>query len=229
MKGYATILLILFIIGECMTSKAFYLYQPRIVRRPYGIKARETKMLMDDFVLRKLDSIRRTFDIITERLADPDVGNDRKLLLSLSRERASLEKTVEAYKDWRKLQEERQSLEDMEISGQVEADMKDVVKDELRMLTTKQAEIEDAITIMLLPQDPNDDRNVMLEIRAASGGDEAGIFAGDLMNVYRKYCEREGWKVSIISSSLGDAGGFKVVVLQITGDHVYSKLKYEVR
>lgn len=224
-----TIYLMSIILLECFFSTAWILSHGRMDRL-YGqlMRGRRTNMAMDDFVLAKLESIRRTYDTLNERLTDPDVGNDRKLLLSLSKERSSLEDTVAAFNQWKALEEERQSLEDMDKSSQTEVEMKEIIKEELRTLTEKQTTLEEDITVMLLPKDPYDERNVMLEIRAASGGDEAGIFAGDLMNIYRKYCEREGWKVSVISSTVGDAGGFKSATLQITGDHVYSKLKYEV-
>jgi peptide chain release factor 1 len=98
---------------------------------------------------------------------------------------------------------------------------------EQKSLVLKQEELEKAITVMLLPKDPNDDRNVMLEVRAGTGGDEASIFAGDLVNIYQKYAETEGWKISIIEETRGTEGGFKTCVMQIMGEYVYSKLKYE--
>lgn len=187
-----------------------------------------TTMVMDDFLTRKLDGIKRTFDALTERLADPDVANDRKQMLVLSRERAGIEKTVDAYAEWCSFEDERKSLVHMDQSGELDAEMKEMVRGEQRELETKQLELEKAITLMLLPSDPNDDRNVMLEVRAGTGGDEASIWAGDLVTVYTKYAEEEGWKVEHISETDGEMGGYKTCVLQITGDYVYSKLKYEV-
>jgi len=185
------------------------------------------KMVLDDFLVQKLDSIKRTFDALTERLADPDVGNDRKLMLTTSRERASIENTVESYGLWTSLEQERLGLVDMEQSGDADADLKEMCRIEQREIAEKQAKLEEDITLMLLPRDPNDDRNVMLEIRAGTGGDEASIFAGELVNIYRKYGEASGWKVSPVSETPGEMGGIKTCVLQITGDYVYSKLKYE--
>lgn len=117
----------------------------------------------------------------------------------------------------------------MDQSGDVEQDLRDLIRSDLRDISTKQKVLEDKIIVLLLPRDPNDDRNVMLEIRAGTGGDEASIFAGDLVSIYRKYCESEGWKVSQISETEGEMGGYKTCVLQVTGNYVYSKLKYEVR
>ena len=184
-------------------------------------------MVLDSFLMQKLDSIRRTFDALTERLADPDVGNDRKQMLTLSRERASIEKTVESYATWTSLEQERVGLVEMEQSGDADADLKEMCRAEQKDIVARQAELEKAITVMLLPRDPNDDRNVMLEVRAGTGGDEASIFAGELVEIYRKYGEGAGWKVTSVSETDGDMGGFKTCVLQITGDYVYSKLKYE--
>jgi peptide chain release factor 1 len=182
---------------------------------------------LDEFLLQKLESIKRTFDALTERLADPDVGNDRKQMLSISRERASIEPTVESFDMWLALEKERLGLVEMEQSGDADADLKEMCRVEQRDVAVKQEELEKQITFMLLPRDPNDDRNVMLEIRAGTGGDEASIFAGELVSIYRKYAEGEGWKVSPVSETEGEMGGIKTCVLQVTGSFVYSKLKYE--
>lgn len=198
-------------------------YGRRVAR--YGRSS--LSMVLDSFLMQKLDSIRRTFDALTERLADPDVGNDRKQMLTLSRERASIEKTVESYATWTSLEQERLGLVEMEQSGDADADLKEMCRAEQKDIVARQAELEKDITVMLLPRDPNDDRNVMLEVRAGTGGDEASIFAGELVEIYRKYGEGAGWKVTSVSEADGDMGGFKTCVLQITGDYVYSKLKYE--
>ncbi len=184
------------------------------------------QMVLDNFLIQKLDSIKRTFDALTERLADPDVGNDRKQMLVLSRERASIEDTVEAYLEWKKLDDERLNLNEMEVI-ETDQDLKEMIRAEQKDIIIKQDELEKSITLMLLPRDPNDDRNVMLEVRAGTGGDEASIFAGDLVEAYRKYAESNGWKVSPVSETDGEMGGYKTCVLQITGEFVYSKLKYE--
>jgi peptide chain release factor 1 len=126
------------------------------------------RMALDDFLVEKLTSIKRTFDALTERLADPDINNDRKLLLSLSRERSSLDKTVASFQEWQKLELERKSLLALEADPSDSDDMKEMIKDELKQLTIKQDKLENELSILLLPQDPNDHRNVMLEVRSGS-------------------------------------------------------------
>lgn len=171
-------------------------------------------MSLDSYVAEKLNNIVRNFDALTERLADPDVANDRKQLLSLSRERSSLEDTVTSYASWQELEAERLELVKIEQSPSSEIDLKELAREELRGIALKQDALEKDIMVLLLPRDPNDDRNVMLEIRSGTGGDEAGIFAGDLVNIYRKYCEAQGWKVALVSESAADMGGYKTCILQ---------------
>lgn len=198
-----------------------YLTPGRGLRHSYALH------VIDEFVLQKLESIKRTFNALTERLADPDLANDRKEMLRVSRERSSMEPTVTAYDSWKKLDVERVGLVELEQDPSSDSDIKDMARQEQKEVVTKQEELEQAITVMLLPKDPNDDRNVMLEVRAGTGGDEASIFAGDLVNIYQKYAENEGWKVAVIEEARGTDGGYKTCVMQITGGYVYSKLKYE--
>jgi peptide chain release factor 1 len=182
---------------------------------------------MDRFILEKMDHLQRNFDALTERINDPDVAGDRKQLLQVSKERSMLEPSVIAYREWRDLEAEKLSLAELSIQED-EPELKEIIRTDLKELSSKQLELEESISVMLLPKDPNDDRNVMLEVRSGAGGDEACIWAGDLVSIYRKYCELLGWKVSIISESHGECGGYKTCILQVTGDHVYSKMKFEV-
>eukprot|EP00596_Hydrurales_sp_CCMP1899_P008667 CAMPEP_0119038660 /NCGR_PEP_ID=MMETSP1177-20130426/7712_1 /TAXON_ID=2985 /ORGANISM="Ochromonas sp, Strain CCMP1899" /LENGTH=365 /DNA_ID=CAMNT_0007001531 /DNA_START=245 /DNA_END=1342 /DNA_ORIENTATION=- len=184
-------------------------------------------MALDTFFIQRLDSIKRTFEALTERLSDPDVANDRKQMLVLSRERAAVEKTITAYDEWKEYETERLSLVEMDQSGELDQEMRDMVRSEGKELVAKQLVLEAAITLMLLPSDPNDERNVMLEVRAGTGGDEASLWAGDLISVYSKYADTEGWTISPISDTPGEMGGYKTCILEIKGDYVYSKLKYE--
>ena len=202
-------------------------YSPPRIARTCNRKPSSINMVLDSFLRQKLESIKRTFDALTERLADPDVANDRKQMLTLSRERASIEDTVEAFETWKLYELERLNLIEMEQAGDSDLELKEMVRAEQKELLQKQEDLEKKITVMLLPRDPNDDRNVMLEVRAGTGGDEASIFAGDLINVYKKYAETQGWKVSPVADTEGEMGGYKTCVLQITGEFVYSKLKYE--
>ena len=185
-------------------------------------------MALDKYLVQKLDNIQRTFEALTERLADPDVTSDRKQLLKVTKERASIEDTVVSYQQWKDLEKERQSVIDMEQFGDSDPELKEMARDELKQILGRQDELEEQITLMLLPKDPNDGRNVMLEVRAGAGGDEASIWAGELVNIYKKYADMQGWRVQGVSESVGEMGGFKTCVVQVTGDFVYSKLKYEV-
>lgn len=192
---------------------------------------------MDSFIVDKLDSIKSTYEALNERLGDVNIMQDRQHILLLSRRRASIQPTVEAYEQWCEYERERLSLVEMDQetglvdskdSASDEQDLRDMIRSELRDIAVKQTKLEKDITLLLLPQDPNDDRNVMLEVRAGTGGDEASIFAGELVGVYKKYCEQLGWRTTLVSEHAGEMGGFKSCCLQITGDFVYSKLKYEV-
>lgn len=223
MKAESMIVVILlctinFSLGYVSSKSAF------IVKKEYTI----VKMAMDDFMQKKLDSIKRTFDALTERLTDPDVVNDRVQSLSISRERSAIEKTVEAYNGWIEMNNERHDLLSLEQMNDIDLELKEMSKLEGKELDEKMKILEDEITLMLLPRDPNDDRNVMLEVRAGTGGDEASIWAGDLVTMYKKYADSENWKVTPLSEAEGEFGGYKTCILQITGEYVYSKLKYEV-
>ncbi len=178
-------------------------------------------------MLKKLEGIKRTFDGLTERLADPDMANDRKAMLTCSRERAGMEPTVEAYIEWSEWNKEKEDLVELDQDDDTDAEMREMCRAELKELEEKLEGREEDIKVLLLPRDPNDDRNVMLEVRAGTGGDEAGIFAGELVSIYKKYADGEGWRVSTMEEQDADMGGVKTCILQITGDFVYSKLKYE--
>lgn len=185
-------------------------------------------MALDEFMIGKLQSIKSRYDSLTDRLGDPSVTTDQKQLIVITKERSSLEPTVEAFVEWSSLEEERVGLIEMEQAPDADPDFKELAREEIKELLVKQEKLEEEITLLLLPRDPNDDRNVMIEIRSGTGGDEAGIWAGDLVNIYKKYCVILGWKVSPVSESPAEMGGYKTCVLQITGDFVYSKMKYEV-
>lgn len=191
------------------------------------VRGHALAMVMDPFMTKKLEGIKRTFDGLTERLADPDMANDRKAMLTASRERSAMEPTVEAYIEYADWDRERQDLVEMDQDPDCDAEMKEMCRMELKELEEKMEVREEEIKVLLLPRDPNDDRNVMLEVRAGTGGDEAGIFAGELVNIYKKYAETSGWRVSTMEEQEADMGGVKTCILQITGEYVYSKLKYE--
>lgn len=178
-------------------------------------------------MIRKLESTKETFDNLGRELEDPDVCGDAKELLRVSKARAALEPVVEAYDEWVALTAELKDAKDMFSESADDQEMRDMLRTEMGELEERLAKIEEDMKVLLLPKDPNDDKDCMLEIRAGTGGDEASIWAGDLVRVYTKYAESQGWRVTTVSSSDGTDGGYKECILEVTGDSVFSKLKYE--
>ena len=153
----------------------------------------------------------------------PDITSDIKRMTTLSKEQSSIEPIVRKAKKYIKvlenIEENRSMLDDSELG--------DLAKEELKELEQKKPILEDEIKFLMIPKDPNDDRNIYLELRAGTGGDEAALFVGDLFRGYLRYAENNDWKVEIMSSSDSEAGGYKEIVILVKGDHVYSKLKFE--
>jgi peptide chain release factor 1 len=178
-------------------------------------------------MLGRLDGIRRSYEALTERLGDPDVLADSKLLQKVMSDRASSEDVVNTYNEYTRLVEELNGARELFQEAGDDPDLKEMARAEIKEIEPQLEELEAQIKILLLPKDQNDDRNVMLEIRAGTGGSEASIFAGDLLDVYRKYITSQGWQATIIDESTGDDGGYKNVVMEVRGDKVYSKLKWE--
>ena len=171
----------------------------------------------------RLEAIEEKYLEITQKLSDPEVLKDIKKVAELSKEQASLKDPYEAYQKLKKIEE------DLEESKELVKDpeLGDFAKEEITRLTAEEEELEKDIEVMLLPKDPNDDKNVIVEIRGAAGGDEANIFAGDLYRMYTKYAEKQGWKIEVLTEEHSDAGGFPLVEFMVKGNMVYSKLKYE--
>uniref|UniRef100_A0A7R9WQ35 Prokaryotic-type class I peptide chain release factors domain-containing protein n=1 Tax=Craspedostauros australis TaxID=1486917 RepID=A0A7R9WQ35_9STRA len=184
-------------------------------------------MALDDATINRLEGIRRSYQALTERLADPDVLGDSRLLQKVMSDRSKSEEVVLAYEEYMGLKEELDGAKELFQDAGDDAEMREMARSEMKEIEPQMDELQEKIKILMLPQDPNDDRNIMLEIRAGTGGSEANIFAGDLLDVYRKYISTNGWKASIIDESTGDDGGFKNVVMEVTGDKVYSKMKWE--
>ena len=180
-------------------------------------------MALDDSMLNRLEGIRRSYNALTERLGDPDVIADSNLLRQVMSDRAQSEDVVLAFEEYSGLLDELAGAKEL----LQDADMKEMAREEIKSIEPQLEELEQKIKILLLPRDPNDGRNVMVEIRAGTGGSEASIFAGDLVDVYRKFISNQGWSSTIIDSSPGDDGGYKNIVLDVKGDAVYSKLKWE--
>ncbi|TRV12820.1 MAG: peptide chain release factor 1 [Microcystis wesenbergii Mw_MB_S_20031200_S109] len=183
--------------------------------------------MAESYLLNKLQSVEQTYTELTRRLADPDVTSNPGELQRLAKSRASLEETVNTYEIWQKSQEDLIGAKQIFKESASDPELREIAALEVAELEEKIATLEDQLTILLLPRDPLDEKNIMLEIRAGTGGDEASIWAGDLVRLYSKYAETQNWKVSLLSESPADMGGFKEAILEIKGDNVYSKLKFE--
>jgi len=176
-------------------------------------------------MLEKLEAIKARFDELGVALSNPAIVNDNRKYKQLSKEYRNLEKIVLAAKEYSKV------LDDIEFSKEMissdDEEMRDLAKDEMPALQEKKEACEKRIRNMLIPKDPQDEKNAILEIRAGTGGDEASLFAGDLTRMYLKYCEQKGWKTALLSESAGTVGGYKEVQIEVTGDDVYGTLKFE--
>ena len=183
--------------------------------------------MAESYLLDKLNSVEQTFHQLTRQLADPDVASDPKEFQRVAKSRASLEETVTTFEAWRQATEELAGAKDVLRESQGDPELREMAEMEVEELDEKLVELEGKLKILLLPRDPNDEKNIMLEVRAGTGGDEAGIWAGDLVRMYSRYSEGQGWRVKLLSESAADMGGFKEAILEVQGDNVYSKLKYE--
>lgn len=177
-------------------------------------------------MLDKLQSIADRYEKISELLCDPDVTNDTKRLRELSKEQSDLQETYDTYQQYKLIMEQYQSAKEM-LSEKLDEEMKELVKMELEELTEKKSELEEKLEVLLLPKDPNDDKNVIVEIRGAAGGDEAALFASDLYKMYTRFADMQGWKIEVMESNENDLGGFKEIVFMVKGKGAYSKLKFE--
>jgi len=173
----------------------------------------------------RLEAINARYNQICEMLLDPANLSDIKKLTSLSKEQKSLEKIVNKYNEYRQLEQEIKDAK--ELLNESDSEIRDLAETELLASRERLQEVEQEIKILLIPKDPNDDKNVIMEIRGAAGGDEANIFAGDLFRMYSKYAESKGWKIEVMDSLVSEAGGFAQISLMVSGDSVYSFLKYE--
>jgi peptide chain release factor 1 len=174
-------------------------------------------------VQKKLEMIEQRYEELTHALSDPAVASSGEKFRKVSKERASVEPTVVALRAWRRLVQEIADNKAL----LADADMRELAKEELAALEPQLDPAEEQLKIFLIPRDPADDKDVILEVRAGAGGDEAGLFAAELLRVYMRYAERRGWKVDLMDTSAGALGGIKEATATISGDAVYSWLKYE--
>ena len=171
----------------------------------------------------RLEIIQERYDYLNNELLKPEVYEDYKKMQVVSKEKNSIEPIVNAYKKYNTI------LDDIEAAKEMAHDpeMKDFANEELENLHKEKEEYEKKLKVLLLPRDPNDDKNVVMEIRGAAGGDEANIFAGDLFRMYSKYAEKQGWKLDVTHEVPGESGGYSQIEFMLSGESVYSKLKYE--
>ena len=176
-------------------------------------------------LLNRLDALGERFEELAALLSDAEVISDQPRFRSYSKEYAELEGTVKCYEQWRRVQDDIE--EARSLLKDSDPDLREMAEEDLEANTAQLAELEEELNRLLLPKDPNDDRNVFLEIRAGTGGDEAAIFSGDLFRMYSRYAERQGWRVEVLSENQGEHGGYKEVIARVEGQSVYAKLKFE--
>ncbi len=176
-------------------------------------------------MLEKLQQLEEKFQELEEKLSDPEILQDRKQYQQVAKEHADLAPVIQAYRTYKDVQKQ---IEDNKVLlSDPDPEMRELAKAELSELEEKKEELESKIKLLLLPKDPNDEKNVLLEIRAGTGGEEAALFVADLFRMYSRYAERNRWKVEVLSSHPTGIGGFKEIIAMISGDRVYSRLKYE--
>jgi peptide chain release factor 1 len=174
----------------------------------------------------KLEQIEKTYEELTEQISSPDLMSDMKLYAKLMKQHRSLGEIVEKYRDVRKMREDLAGANDLAESAD-DAEMKELALAEAADIESRLPDAEEALKFLLLPKDPNDEKNVILEIRAGTGGDEATLFAAEMLRMYARYAERQGWKMEILDAADTGVGGIKEAFAMIEGDRVYSKLRYE--
>ncbi|GAF35284.1 peptide chain release factor 1 [Lentilactobacillus farraginis] len=180
-----------------------------------------------DEIFDKLQAVVDRYDELNELISDPEIIADTQKFMKLSKEEGELRDTVAAYNKYKQISKQLDDDEEMLREKIDDSDLETMVKDEITDFKDQKAKLEEQLKVMLLPKDPNDEKNIIMEIHGAAGGDEGSLFAADLFGMYSKYAERQGWKVEIVDKNETEVGGFKEIVLMITGDKVYSKLKYE--
>ncbi len=182
--------------------------------------------MSNNLLLEKLDTVFVRFDEISQLITDPEIMQDMKRYVKLNKEYKELAKVVKAAKEFKNAVSTIEESKEI-IATESDEELKEMAKMELEELEEALPEMEQKIKMLLVPADPEDSKNAILEIRAGTGGDEASIFAGDLYRMYSKFCESKGWKMSVSNFSEGTSGGYKEIVINITGEGVYGVLKYE--
>lgn len=174
----------------------------------------------------RLSAVEERYEELNNLLCDPDVISDTKRLRDLSKEQSSLEETVTTYREYKSVISQLDDAKAM-FEEKLDDEMREMVKAEIADLSKSKEQLEERLKILLLPKDPNDDKNVIVEIRGAAGGDEAALFASDLYRMYTRFAERHGFRVEVMEVNETDIGGFKEIIFSVTGNGAYSKLKFE--
>ncbi len=182
--------------------------------------------MAENTLIEKVLGLQEKYDSLQRQLSDPEVISDMKKYVQLNKEYKELAPIIKAGTEYKRMIEEYESAKEI-LSNEKDEELREMAKEEIAEIEQKIPAAEENIKLLLIPADPQDSKNAILEIRGGTGGDEAAIFAGDLFRMYSKYAEKKGWKLEVTNQSEGAAGGFKEIVCKISGDHVYGTLKYE--
>ncbi|ARO20962.1 peptide chain release factor 1 [Bacillus anthracis] len=177
-------------------------------------------------VLDRLQAVENRYEKLNELLSDPEVISDTNKLREYSKEQSDIQETVEVYREYKDVREQLKDAKAM-LEDKLDAEMREMVKEEVSELESQEKTLSERLKILLVPKDPNDDKNVIVEVRGAAGGDEAALFAGDLYRMYSRYAEVQGWKTEIIEASYTELGGYKEIIFMINGKGAFAKLKFE--
>ncbi len=177
-------------------------------------------------VLDRLQAVEHRYEKLNELLSDPSIVNDPKRLREYSKEQSDIQETVTVYREYKDICEQLADAKAM-LEDKLDADMREMVKEEVSSLEVQEKELAERLRILLIPKDPNDDKNVIIEIRGAAGGDEAALFAATLYRMYSRYAEMQGWKCDVIEANYTELGGFKEIIFMINGKGAFSKMKFE--
>ena len=177
-------------------------------------------------MLDRLQAVENRYEKLNELLSDPEVISDTNKLREYSKEQSDIQETVEVYREYKDVREQLKDAKAM-LEDKLDAEMREMVKEEVSELESQEKTLSERLKILLVPKDPNDDKNVIVEVRGAAGGDEAALFAGDLYRMYSRYAEVQGWKTEIIEASYTELGGYKEIIFMINGKGAFAKLKFE--
>ncbi|MDN6161242.1 MAG: peptide chain release factor 1 [Atopostipes sp.] len=177
-------------------------------------------------IFEQLEHVEIRYKEINSMLSDPEITKDTDKLTELSKEEGELRETVQEFEKLKEVKKELEEVEEM-LDGSLDPEMKELAELEHEEMLEEKAKLEEELKMLLIPKDENDGKNIIMEIRGAAGGDEAQLFAGDLFHMYKKYAEHQGWKIEVLDAHSTDIGGFKELILSVSGKSVYSKLKFE--